>query len=306
MWIRRCTDQLLSNNLLALGVIFAVSGLPLIGIIGTLIAILITLRKGMQEGALAFVASLLPVLLIYKYMPQQQIPDTVLSIFDIVIMLLVINLIAWLSASILRRTSSWSIVLDTLGLLGTLCIIALHLAYPDLATWWQHWLTDYAHGISQAVGGDDNALASLKQMPVALRNVATGLSGVVCSVYALTGLLIARWWQAVLYNPGGLRQELMQIRLSKASGVVAVICLLGALAHVAMLQDALLIIAMIYVIAGFSFMHYAITQRRIKWWWLTIIYVVLFLYAKSIWLIAVAGFIDMAIDGRKKLATKLV
>jgi len=48
-------------------------------------------------------------------------------------------------------------------------------------------------------------------------------------------LMLARWWQAVLYNPGGFQQEFHQFKLQPAIAMMLMVLFLAASAGVTVL-----------------------------------------------------------------------
>jgi hypothetical protein len=288
MAFRRFTDFILRGRTQAMATAFVLGFMPVIGLLGSLIATLVTLRRGMQEGALVFIAAVLPILFVFMGVPADQGPSTAVGAFDVVIMITTINGLAWLTAVVLGKTSSWSLVLDVIGILGVIVIIALHLIYPDMANWWQHWLTNYFAGVGTIAGGDAHSMGVITGMTATMKYYATGMAAIMFSFYALLDLLIARWWQDKLFNPGGLRKELL------SGGILA-------LWQNVMMQDAMLLLAMVFALAGLSLMHYVIAASHTKWWWLAIIYIVLSIVPESIVLFVLAGLLDTAFDLRKKV-----
>jgi hypothetical protein len=300
MLFRRFTDFILRGRTQAMVTAFVLGFVPVLGLISSLIATLVTLRKGIQEGALVFIAAVLPILLVFSSVPADQSPSTSISAFDIVVMIVTINGLAWLSAIILGRTSSWSLVLDVIGVLGFAVVITLHLSYPDMANWWQQWLTNYFAGVGVATGGDAHSLNVVKGMTAEMKYYATGMAAIMLSFYALLDLLAGRWWQDTMFNPGGLSTELKAIRLSKVCAIILLIGAAFAFGHVVMMQDAMLILGMMFALAGLSLMHYVITATRAKWWWVAIIYIALSIVPESIVLFVLAGLLDSFFDFRKK------
>ena len=299
MLIRRFTDFVLRGRFQSMGAAFLLGFIPVVGLISSLIAALVTLRKGAQEGALVFVAATLPILLVYAGMPSNHLPAEAISPIDIVIMIGSINAITWVSALILRQYSSWSFVLDVVGLLSVIVIVALHVAYPGITDWWQSWLTNYF----QAVGLGDNTHA-MANMVMGIKDYATGLVTIMLSLYALLILLVARWWQDAVFNPGGLRQELMSIRLSYVLGTVFLIGLVLSFWNLPVVMDVVPVLYMIFALAGLSLLHYTVKATNAKWWLLVVIYGVLSLIPQSIIIIAMAGLLDTGMNLRKRLPVK--
>ncbi|MES2219286.1 MAG: hypothetical protein V4501_12860 [Pseudomonadota bacterium] len=300
MLFRRFTDFILRGRTQAMVTAFVLGFMPVIGLISSLIATLVTLRKGMQEGALVFIAAVLPILLVFSSVPQAASPSTSISAIDVVIMIATINALAWISAVVLGKTSSWSLVLDVLGVLGVVTVIVLHLAYPDMAGWWQQWLTNYFAGVGVATGGDAHSLSVVQGMTSEMKYYATGIAGIMFSFYALVDLLIGRWWQDTMFNPGGLSKELKAIRLSKICAIIFLVGIVFAFSHVVMMQDAMLVLGMVFALAGLSLMHYVIAAKHIKWGWVTLIYILLSIVPESIALFIIAGLLDSVFDFRKK------
>jgi hypothetical protein len=303
MLLRRFTDYILRGRLQAMSTAFVLGFIPVLGLISSLIATLVTLRKGAQEGALVFVAATLPILLVYAGMPPDHGASDGISTIDIVVMISTINVIAWVSAVILRRFSSWSWVLDLIGILTVIVIIVLHLQFPEIQTWWQNWLTNYfaAVGLSQ---GDGPHLKDVTGIVASIKNYATGLAAVMLSFYALLSLVIGRWWQDAMFNPGGLRQELMAIRLSYLVGTIFLLGLFLSFWGIPVVLDAMPILYMIFALAGLSLMHYLVKAINVKWWWLITLYIVLSIVPQSIIVIAMAGLLDTAFNFRKRWPIK--
>src|SRR3990167_3899547 len=104
MFLRRFTDYILQSRLQALLAAFVIAFIPIIGSIGVVIAVLVTLRKGMFEGALVVIAATLPYLLSYAVYPPSGGADVA---FVAIAILLVSNMLTWLFAAFLRRYNHW-------------------------------------------------------------------------------------------------------------------------------------------------------------------------------------------------------
>lgn len=124
-------------------------------------------------------------------------------------------------AQILRASMSWSHVL--LGSVAVGVVFALVLGHTSseligvLATEVSKVLTQL-RGESQLSGEE------LEKLQVALVPTLTGVMASSLQVTCLLCLMLARYWQASLYNPGGFGREFRSLRLAPA---VAVILLLG-------------------------------------------------------------------------------
>ena len=112
----------------------------------------------------------------------------------------------------------------------------------------------------------------------------------------LFSLLVARWAQALLYHPDGLRQELYNIRLGVVAVAVLGLIVLGSMGGVAAAIDSLPVILLIFVVAGLSLVHafFAAINQKL---WLVVFYgllVVLFPY--MIGLLVILALLDLVVE----------
>jgi hypothetical protein len=300
MSLRRFTDYILQGRVHALVAAFVLGFVPVFGTFGSIIAAFVTLRKSIHDGALIFIFTTLPTLLLVT-LPADPNNGT-FALITVIVMTVVINFLSWLSAVILKLTSSWSLVLDVLGLLGVLVVITLHLADPNLAQFWEHWTLNYVASMKEMLGSAaDYVSANIVNNIHVIKDYLTGQVTLILGSCSVLILLAARWWQDAVFNPGGLRKELMEVRLSKVSALVTLACFALSFMHVVMTQDALPIMLLFYAFAGLSLMHYVIFAKNMNWSWLVIIYVGL-LFAPFV--LIVAGLLDTVFDFRKRLPVR--
>jgi len=101
----------------------------------------------------------------------------------------------------------------------------------------------------------------------------------------LFNLLLARWGQALLCNPGGLGKELRGLRLSWLTHVILLAIVGSVLVHVVMAYDMLPVIVLGFSLAGLSLMHFLANLGKMAWLFLFGFYTVLilfFFYALSV------------------------
>jgi hypothetical protein len=160
---------------------------------------LVALRKGWQEGLLLTLWALLPALLgIGLGQVESAISLAPLCVFGV----------AYFAALVLRSSSSWSVTFGFILLMAALSGIFAAVVVPDLAK--------QITGFFEAMFADPEAElpAELKTAFFEWNTVAAG--GLIAFWVGMTnvlGLLAARWWQALLYNPGGFQAEFWNIRL---------------------------------------------------------------------------------------------
>ncbi len=92
--------------------------------------------------------------------------------------------------------------------------------------------------------------------------------GVGLSVWVNTmiGLMLGRYWQALLYNPGGFQAEFHQFRLGNGLALATVVCLMGGLLFGSWGMGQLgILLGAGYVLQGLAVLH-AFTLAR-SWGW---------------------------------------
>lgn len=142
-----------------------------------------------------------------------------------------------------------------------------------------------------------------------LQFLASWMTGILAAGYFLQNvfsLLIARWWQSQLYNPGGFRQEFHQLRLNRVLaplgfGSAGLSLLLGE--NSPSLVDYLALLTLSAgVLQGLALVHGALAIRGMSIGWLVGLYLLLFIaLAQTATLLAFIGLADTWYDLRSRL-----
>lgn len=285
---------LLAKNMNAAIVAFVLTLLPMFGIpTGFLAAIVvgfITLRNGYKAGLfiLAWVALPAISLLLLRRVGG----------FDL---LLGRCVLVWLFAVVLRRYSAWRLVLEVAAGLGIIAVVVMHLTIPDIHQWWVGHITNYLKDVSKVT---DLKLTS-DQAQQFVHRFAHFASGFVCFIILLGSiiqLMIARWWQALLFNPGGFSKEFVNIRMSKTAALLLLAAGLGMLFNVAALVDVLPVLALPFMLAGLSFMHGICRGKQTLVILLVAIYIgFLFMPMLIGGFLACVGYVDSWTDLRRRV-----
>jgi hypothetical protein len=124
---------------------------------------------------------------------------------------------------------------------------------------------------------------------------------------AVLGLLLARWWQSMLFNPGGFRAEFHALQLGKplALGalVLALVSLLLADGIGALARDLVMVVLLLYMLQGLAIAHALVAARGASVWWLVAIYGLLAIaLPQVIMVLAVAGLMDTWMNLRRRKA----
>ncbi len=298
--LRQITDFIMRSRSHAFGVAFVCAFVPLLGSISILIAGLVTLRKGLWEGALILFAATAPFLIKY-YMTSLPADETELA-WVAMLTLVVSNVLVWIYALLLRQYSNWSLVLELSALFSIVIIGAIHWFNPDIQAWWGAQLNAYFTKMKTAVPNADFTVQL--QAVDAIKSMATGLMILSLLLNGLLQVVLARWWQVIIYEPGmTLRQELYRIRLGHVVGILFIaILLLSYWANSATALDIRPVFYGLFFIAGLSVVHYLLALTKYTWFWLMLFYVTLIaLFPKSIMLVAFFALLDVLLDLRRRL-----
>jgi hypothetical protein len=230
---------------------------------------LVTLRLGATQGFLVLGAA-----------------TSVLLILDLLLLkgveaALAYSLLQWvplmLPALVLRYTVSLSMALKAAIALGLTVIVGAHLAVPDLTGFWSELLDEYLRQamlhpeVSTQANTDD-----LAQVTETAAQYMTGslVASMVLSMALVT--LIARWWQSMLYNPGGFREEFLGLRLGYTQVLLGLALFLGAmLSRYPMMGEMAVVSLILFVLQGLAIVHQAIAKTKTPALWLGVFYTIL-------------------------------
>lgn len=217
-------------------------------------------------------------------------------------MILLLWLPVWLTSVVLYRTVSLALALQLVSAMALLFVLILHWAYPDLHLTLRQEFTDM---IQSAI--DQQPTADAKQaLVVALDRVLPLLPGLLAMgmmMGVVLSLLLGRWWQAALYNPGGLAEEFNQLRLGKIPAVIGGLLLIAALLSKSTLIIMLMMVSVfLYVIQGLAMIHGVLALKQINKMWLAGLYFSIFIMPQLVILpVAVVGLTDAWVDYRQRV-----
>jgi len=254
---------------------------------------LVTLRQGPQEGMLVIIASsvassILSYLLFADIMPAM-------------VFILALWLPVWLLASLLRYSRSLGLVLQATLAISLLVVGYFYLFIGDASAFWKGVLKEPLQlfvdsGQLEASGQDFN-------------QILTTLSGWMTAIMATGFLLqmvvvifIARWWQALLYNPGGFGEEFRQMSyhqgLTFIAAPVLLWVLLGEPPEWVVAVGMLLLVT--YFLLGLAVTHALLKRINANVVWITGIYVLLLIAMPYVMTaLAMTGFTDSWMNFRK-------
>ncbi len=291
--MRFLAEFVMRDRMRAVLVALLFTAIPLFGWVADAIVALVTLRKGTREGALVLIWVILPgtVLGLMGY-PQVLFYGVLGG-----------TVTTYLGAVLLRHYGSWAILLQVGAIVGIIAVVLVHILVPDIAQSWSKGFALYIQSMKSQPNFPVQA-QDIQKGADFLVKIATGLQVAVLLLGNLFSLLVARWAQALLYHPDGLRQELYNIRLGVVAVAVLGLIVLGSMGGVAAAIDSLPVILLIFVVAGLSLVHafFAAINQKL---WLVVFYgllVVLFPY--MIGLLVILALLDSWWNLRRRFHSK--
>ncbi len=249
---------------------------PMVYCLSAAIVGLVNLRKSAKEGFLILLWSLIPAGL-YLIVGDST---------PIVLMLGVALL-----AQALKYFESWSKVI----MLGT--VLGLLIQFSLI------WQDAY---VAQLVAIVDEALILQQSQGAEVTFSASELIDLLLSFYGayhfatiLACLILARWWQAALYNPGGFKREFHQLRLEPGFAALLTVLVIAGTLGIAPLDDWLAIMCIPPLLGGLALMHYAIGLKKLGYSWIVVLYLTTFFVSPAVIFL---GLADSLVNFRKRIA----
>jgi hypothetical protein len=270
--------------------------MPLLGLISSATVGLVTLRKGANEGLITAAFAVVLSGLVSFVALGSPIPAMGFA--------LAMWLPVWLLGLVLRQSRSLDLAIQLAVLLGVLIVLGIHLQTADPAKYWTQLLEPMR--ASLVAGGALDAATS-KQLVAEVSRWMTGAFAAAFYFQVLLALLIARWLQALLYNPGGFGPEFRVFRVRSLVGYLGLGLLIPALLlrNAVWPVEALLLLAPLFFLQGVAVVHGLVHGYSLGRGWLVGFYVLLVLvmpHAEI--LVAGLGFVDVWADVRARVAAR--
>ena len=268
--------------------------LPLFGLVSGGVIALVTLRRGVREGALLGGLATLGVGLLGALALGSPWPALGT--------LLILWLPVWGLAALLRLSRSLSLAAALAGLAGVLVVLLVHALVADPAAGWLELMTPFREVLVRDGVVEPQAAEILFG---AIARWMTGAFAAALTLQWLLGLFIGRWWQALLYNPGGFGEEFRDLRLHRVLGVAGLVLLVwvGLVRGPGLIPEVVIVLMPLYLLQGLAVVHQLHRARGLHPGWLFGLYVLLLVFMPHAeLLVACLGFVDIWADFRTRLA----
>lgn len=267
------------------------------GFFAPIIVGLVTLRKGIKAGLMVLAFILLPevsLLIAKQFMLVQEY-----SILTVQCGLV------FVSALLVRHTQSFPPVAAFLTLFGMGVVVLIHLLFPNVQHLWFKWYQQYLPPVRWLQ--IFHVSAGQAQMFIErLVHVATGLIFFIFAFGVFIQLMLARWWESNVGGTAVFQEEFSTLRVP-----FWVILVVGGITgglywHPVWLVDLYPLAFFPFMLAGLSFLHYLVGQKKERSFFLVLVYLALLLltFVPAI-LLAILGFLDSCFDFRKRYPHKI-
>ena len=259
---------------------------------------LVTLRRGGREGVAVILGAALAAIAVVLPLTGSVAPG--------VAYIGALWLPVWLLSITLRRTVSLPLALLMAGAIGAAVVVVTYGLLPDPTAWWKEELRQLLPQLAKQGGGDAEQLrAGVEQMA----RFMTGAMAAGLSLSLIGCLFLGRWWQAMLYNPGGFREEFHNLRLGRHWASLSVVLVLIAAAGdggiSAPAWDLVLVALTLNVLQGLAVVHGIVRETGAHIGWLVTVYILLVItLPQTVLTLAMAGLADNWVDFRRIVARR--
>ena len=269
-FIMRGRTQAVAVSVLSVGTV-------LFAWIGAAAVALVTLRKGSTQGGWLLAWTLIPAAFLALQGSDLGPLTTLVGVYI---------------AACVLRLGNWPLALLVISASG----LVLALLMNTVAQAQAQQIADMLAQLAEQLRAGNPEM----QFPAMSATDIAGMIGAINAWTVVLALVLARWWQALLYNPGGFRSEFHALRLPQTAtiGLVAGMLLLansGAWANWAMILQVPL------SVAGFGLVHALIGRSRLGAGSLAMFYGFWVLLLPLRWVVQLLAVTDSFIDVRKRL-----
>ena len=281
--MRALAQYVMRGPLQAGGVAALTTVIPYRSWIGAAVVGLVVLRLGPVQGLNIGLWALMPALGWAWFGNEPSVVAVLLLVF--------------LMATVLRGTMSWERSLLAGSALGLVIGLLLPVLFPGMLA----AVTEAFLEIYQWAYPDMAAQLGDKFRP-AVQSMVNGLMPGSYLGIAVAVIMLARYWQAALYNPGGFRREFHGFRLSRG---VAILCVLLLLVAPVVGVNALLlgwVAGLPLLVAGIALVHGVVGLRKASNLWLVVFYALLVVQGFTIsLLLMLLAIVDSWLDIRGRI-----
>lgn len=266
---------------------------------------LVALRLGLGEGVKVLLGASIVLAVITFVANGGAVSGLMgLALIAMAVTLLPLLLLSW----VLRQTRSMPVTVVVAGGLAAAVVVAMYWLLGDTTQWWRQAL-EQPFILAQGETGLLLSAEEINRFLDVLARAMTGLLGAAVFMSLMGSILLARWWQALLYNPGGFRAEFYALRIDYRVSILVLLVLgvmIAAKGIVGQLATDLLVVMLaMYTLVGIALIHGLVALTSAPVAVLFGLYLLLaFLLPQMMIFLAAAGYTDSWIDLRKRVRAR--
>ena len=248
---------------------------PLLYFFSAAVISLVTLCKGRNEGLIILLWSFLPAGMMW-------------AMGDSTPVFLMLG--TFILAAVLKQKESWQLAMLLATAIGLVTQLSL-VFQPEYLAQVKSVVSD---GLQvQLIQGGQTEYTEERIVDLLL-----SFYGAYHTFMVIICLMIGRWWQAALYNPGGFRQEFHNLRFDPRVMIFLLGLILVGLLDIPPLDGWLPIFSVAPMFAGLAIAHYAVAKKGMGTAMLVLCYMILLMMAPAIIML---GLTDSVLDLRKRM-----
>ncbi len=277
--------------------------MPPLSVLSMATVALVTLRNGPREGLIVLLVGAIATALLGMFLVTNPEFAFAYGVFQ--------WLPIWLIAIVLRVTRKMATAIEVAVFLGILIVIGVYTVVSDPAGLWNGLLNTMMQPMLESAG-DNIPLDEIKLSIDRLAHYMTGMAAAGSIFGLLLGLLLGRWWQSYLFNPGGFRQEFTHIKTSPKFAVATLVIIIFALLSSGSASELAWNISVpllvLYTFIGTAIIHVLLAARKNANIMMPLFYGAMFMLSLAtpavIMPIAITGLSDTWLNLRDKISNK--
>ena len=248
---------------------------------------LVSLRKDSTEGLIVTLWAILPWLALYYAGDVSPL---------IILLPLAVLVVIAAVANVLRSTASWQWTLVIAGIVSAVAALAAgFIASAEVDLMVVAIAKFFAEiGAQEAISDDFDFAPD--------RTFVLGLFAWLIGFTAVCGLFVSRWWQSLLFNPGGFQKEFHEFRLDQSVALILIAFVIAGVSLPLAYRPWVELVSLPLLIAGMALVHSSVKMMSMGVHWLGLMYFGLLFIGPTGTVLIGLGLVDSILNLRSRLA----
>ena len=265
----------------AIGLSMVGAIVPLMSWVSGAIVSLVFLRKGGLDGSIVLLWTLLPLGLSIYFMGDPSSTNVVIG--------------AAILAYVLRVTLSWELTLATTLVLSVIASLVFQYTASDVLILFVNLYIEIQKQLS------------VEMTYESAEGQFLGGFAMLQAYMMFAFLILARWWQSQLYNPGEFKLEFHQIRVTPIFSSAILILIIACVLFGESLSRWIPLLTMPLAVSGLAMVHWILNYRSLSGAWVLVFYLLLIFFFQLIYpILTVLALLDGYLNIRQRLLNNKV